>query len=201
MPAAEALERDLRTPASVGPIDTLARRLEDEWRKCLYVYHDQPVTKVRECLVFQYHWEPAAAERRISLFTDSLRREADSVLRVLAAQGREAAKRAAAAAEQARVEAEARAAQQELRAAGERRLRDSVYLATHRERLDGPDDPIPAGRTPAWVVDLRTGAYYLATCAAAAHVPAAFRKFYQYEIDAIGDGHWSSREPGCEGKL
>lgn len=165
--AATKLERDLTMPAVAAPVDTAAKRQDDEWQRCLYVYHDQVDAKVRECLVIQYRWEPKVAERQISLFVDSLKRFADSLERVRDSLAIERKRRA-----------------------------DSTYLATHRERLDGPDVPLPDHWYGAWVADTRTGAYYHGCCTAARRIPVEARQVYAYESDAVADKRWPTRHVG-----
>jgi hypothetical protein len=177
MPVAEAAhERNLQTSVTAPTVDTstqrrpneLSQRQADEWQRCLYVYHDQPDRKIRECLVIQFKWAPADAERRIDVFLDSLRLARDSLARVADSLRR-----------------------------AERRRRDSIYLATHRERLDGPEVGYESSGPVIWVADRRTGAYYRTDCDAAKRIPVDARVLYPFEDDAIAAKRWPSRQPGC----
>jgi hypothetical protein len=156
--------------------DTAAQRADSQFQTCLYVYDSEE--KLRECLVLKQGWTAENAARRIALYQAQVRKTADSLLAELRREQHEETARIAA----ARV--------------AERRRRDSVYKATHREWLDGPPVDIGPGALP-WMMDTRTKAYYRSECEAASRIPLAARQYFGYQEDARAKG-WPSREPECQ---
>lgn len=173
-PAAAARVRDLPgalNPAP-APVDTAKQRADSQFQKCTYVYSG--LEKLRECLVLTHGWTPQEAERAIARYEGQLRRVHDSLTRLR----------------------DSLVATERNRRLADRRRRDSIYLATHREQLDGPDvgmepDPLP------WMHDRRTGAYYRSSCEAARRVPLHARYFFRFLDEAKTHGWWPSREPEC----
>lgn len=176
--ASSAREADslLAKLADTAAVDTAAARREHEFDKCLYVYDTEE--RIRECLVMQHRWPPQDAARTIAVYKGRTRRTLDSLERVRDSLYREES------ADVARRQAEAR------------RARDSAYLATHQERLDGEPVGYASDALP-WVVDRRTGAYYRTDCQAATRVPVEVRVFHGYQDEVKAAGHWPSRQVGC----
>lgn len=170
--------------ADTARVDTAAARQSAQFDKCAYVYSTE--AQLRECLVMAHGWAPQDAERGIAVYKAKIRRHTDSLNRI--ADSLDEVARLARAEELARKARADRAAE---------RRRDSIYLATHQERLDGVPTPYAPDALP-WVADIRTGAYYRTDCAAAARIPVEARKIYGYESEAWRAGRWPSRQPGCQ---
>ncbi len=134
---------------------------------------------------------PARTERQASLqvdsasrVLDSLHRQADSFARAVAQRhdsvtkatrrrlGLERAGRAAAVTES-----------------------DRRWVQAHTEELQQAEVAIPYRYN--WVVDTRSGAYYLPECGAARRVPVPARRFLPDHLEPMDSGYWPSREPGC----
>lgn len=182
----KTIARDLTrqlSPSSTGPaVDTAAQRADSQFQTCLYVYDTWE--KLRECLVLKNRWSAQEAAHRIAVYKAQLAKTADS-LRAIADSLEEVARLA-------RLEQQRQAA---VAAVAERRRQDSLYKATHKERLNGPE-VAPGPEALPWMLDTRTKAYYRAECPAAALIPVEARQFYGYQEDVQAKG-WPSREPGC----
>lgn len=187
-PVARDLSRALE-PAAAQPLDTAARRRQDELERCKFVYHDEQ--GLRECLVLKNGWAPQDAAREIGIYKAEIARVSDSVTRQLDSALR-AQRRVRDSVHAARLEVEERARKARLRAARERE--DSIYRT--RDLLDGPPTPLHPD-SGAWVGDDRSGAYYRATCEAAKRIPVDHRVYFWADNHAESAHLWRSKQPGC----
>lgn len=178
-------EQLLRTLAGdrQPPVDTAAQRRREQFEKCSYVYDMED--QLRECLVLKSDWAPPDAARAIAIYKAQLKKSADSIRELILRERAEAESIAAA----------SRLAQRRERELTRRR-KDSVYLATHKERLDGPATPFGREALP-WMIDTRTKAYYSLRCSAAELIPIHAREFYASEEEVKAKG-WPSRLCGGE---
>lgn len=157
------------------PADGLSPSQREAFERCAYVYDTEE--GLRECLVLRERWAPEVAAKAIAYREARIRATVDSFI-------------AATKAEQARRRTEAAAARK-----AEERRRDSVYRATHREWLDGPEvEPGPEAKR--YMLDTRTRAHYLSDCEAARRIPVGVRRFYGYQQD-LPPKAWPSEQPGC----